>query len=200
MFRRTGLERSRGGLGIGLALVKGLVTLHEGEVWVSSAGPGRGSEFTVRVPLTTEALSSEFKKPIVVDTRPRRILIIEDNLPAAQSLQTLLLKFGHTVEISSNGTDGLATAHRFMPEIVLCDIGLPGLDGYSVAQAIRQSPQLRGAYLIALTGYGRDGDQQRAFKAGFNRYLTKPVDPSELERLVSGSVSREQQADAYSNS
>lgn len=192
----AGFERSRGGLGIGLALVKGLVTLHDGEVLVSSAGPGRGSEFTIRLPLTTIVLSSESKKPIVDDARPRRILIIEDNRPAAQSLRALLLKLGHTVETAFNGTDGLAIAHRFMPEIVLCDISLPGLDGHSLAQAMRQSPQLRGAYLVAVTGYGREGDKHRAFEAGFDRYLTKPIEPTELERFVSGSASRAQQENA----
>lgn len=187
----SSVDRSRAGLGLGLALVKGLVNLHGGEVWAASDGPGQGSEFSICLPLTTEPSIVEFKEPVGFTTRLRRVLIIEDNLAAAQNLQTFLVKLGHTVQIALSGWDGIEAAHRFQPEIVVCDIGLPGLDGYAVGKALRQASKLQGAYLIAVSGYGQQGNQQRALAAGFDKYLTKPVDLSELERLVGGSVSEE---------
>ncbi|HEU4345996.1 MAG TPA: response regulator, partial [Candidatus Binatia bacterium] len=111
-------------------------------------------------------------------------LVIEDNLAAARSLRLLLRETGHTVEIAHNGPDGVELARRFRPEIVLCDIGLPGLDGYAVARVLRQEPGLTGVYLIAVSGYGQNADQRRASEEGFNAYLTKPIDFKELDRLL----------------
>jgi len=123
--------------------------------------------------------------PAIIGRRPRRCLLIEDNPDAAESMGLLLELSGHQVEIAHDGRQGLAAARRFLPEIVLCDIGLPGgMDGYEVARQMRGDPALRGASLIALTGYGQDDDQRRAAEAGFDVHLTKPADPDALERLL----------------
>ncbi len=180
-------HRSRGGLGLGLALVKGLVELHGGSVAVTSDGPGQGTEFTVRLPLVrppdpTDGPSAASTAPA---TRAYRILVIEDNVDAAESMQTLLRLAGHTVEVAFTGPTGLAAARILRPDVVLCDIGLPGgMDGYAVARALRQDPTLASAYRIALTGYAREEDQRLAADAGFMLHLTKPVTFAELQRAL----------------
>jgi PAS domain S-box-containing protein len=182
------IDRSRGGLGLGLALVKGLVDLHGGEVWASSDGAARGSQFTIRLSLAREARSTT--TPVehpASDTERRRILVIEDNVVAARSLQMLLTETGHAVEVANNGIGGVEVARRFRPDIVLCDIGLPGLDGYAVARLLRKEPGLTGVYIIAVSGYGQNTDQRRASKEGFNAYLTKPIDFKKLEKLLTES-------------
>jgi signal transduction histidine kinase/DNA-binding response OmpR family regulator len=180
------LDRSRGGLGLGLALVKGLVELHGGTVCVSSEGLGHGTEFRVQLFLdkTTEAPAS---KPAPTATRGRscRILIVEDNIDGAESMRMLLRHYGHTVEVAHAGQQGVLLANDWLPEVVLCDIGLPGeMDGYQVARALRENPQLDGLLLIALTGYGRDEDQSKAKDAGFDLHLTKPVDFALLQQAI----------------
>jgi signal transduction histidine kinase/CheY-like chemotaxis protein len=186
------IDRSRGGLGLGLALVKGLVDLHGGEVWASSGGAGCGSEFTIQLSLAHEPRSvTNSIEPGVSVTERRRVLIIEDNLAAARSLRMFLTETGHAVEIAHNGRDGVQVARRFRPEIVLCDIGLPGLDGYAVARALRQEPGLYGVYLIAVSGYGQNTDKRRASEEGFNAYLTKPIDFKELKRLLRNATTGE---------
>jgi signal transduction histidine kinase/ActR/RegA family two-component response regulator/PAS domain-containing protein len=186
------IDRSRGGLGLGLALVKGLVDLHGGEVWASSGGAGCGSEFTIQLSLAHEPRSvTNSIEPGVSVTERRRVLIIEDNLAAARSLSMFLTETGHAVEIAHNGRDGVQVARRFRPEIVLCDIGLPGLDGYAVARALRQEPGLYGVYLIAVSGYGQNTDKRRASEEGFNAYLTKPIDFKELKRLLRNATTGE---------
>ena len=181
------LDRSRGGLGLGLALVKGIVELHGGMVQASSEGPGRGSEFTVRLPLDhAQALAAP---PAVGENRSNRscrILIIEDNPLGARSLRILLEHMGHAVAVAHNGLVALETARKFQPEVVLCDIGLPGLDGYGVAQALRQQAGSEGAYVICVSGYAED--EQRARDAGFNAHLNKPVNIAELEPTVDGTL------------
>jgi PAS domain S-box-containing protein len=181
------LNHSSTGLGLGLALIKGLVELHGGEVWSSSDGPGRGSEFTVRLPLIDVPVAVVTSKELPAKaSQCRRILVIEDNLAAAQSLKTFLAKTGHTVEVALSGSSAVVAALKFAPEVVLCDIGLPGLDGYAVARSLREHPKLKPVYLIAMSGYGQEYDQRRALEAGFDKYLTKPIDLSELERLFDG--------------
>jgi CheY-like chemotaxis protein len=178
------IDRSRGGLGLGLALVKGLVDLHGGEVWASSDGAACGSQFTIRLSLAHEARSITPVEHPASDTERRRILVIEDNVVAARSLQMLLTETGHAVEVANNGTGGVEVARRFRPDIVLCDIGLPGLDGYAVARLLRKEPGLTGVYIVAVSGYGQNTDQRRASKEGFDAYLTKPIDFDKLEKLL----------------
>jgi CheY-like chemotaxis protein/anti-sigma regulatory factor (Ser/Thr protein kinase) len=178
--------RSRGGLGLGLALVKGLVDLHDGSVQATSEGLGRGSEITIRLPKerTPELPKQAGRAPSLAE-RTHRILVIEDNRDAAESMKILLGLVGHQVETASTGAAGVETARTFQPQVVLCDIGLPGeMDGYAVARALRQEPALASAHLIALTGYAQEDDQRCAREAGFNRHMTKPVDFAELQAML----------------
>jgi CheY-like chemotaxis protein len=180
------LARSRGGLGLGLALVKALVDLQEGQVSAASDGLGRGAEFTVRLPLVHAPAAQDRKQTDLPDKTHRsyRILIIEDNQVAAKNTQIFLAEDGHTVQTAYTGSSGIEAARRFQPEVVLCDIGLPGIDGYAVAQALRQEVGLKQVYLIAITGYGQDENLRRAVDAGFDAYLVKPVDFAALEEKL----------------
>ena len=180
------LDRSRGGLGLGLSLVKGLVELHGGEVAAESGGPGRGAAFTVRLPVTDgpPAPAGAPAAPGPPAAGPLRILVVEDNRDAADSLRMLLELSGCEVRVAYSGPDGVRLAREWRPEVVLCDIGLPGLDGYAVAGELRHDPATAGARLIAVTGYGQEDDRQRARQAGFDYHLTKPVDPAVLEPLL----------------
>ncbi|HEV3262610.1 MAG TPA: PAS domain S-box protein [Gemmataceae bacterium] len=176
--------RSRGGLGLGLALVKGLVELHDGSVQAESEGPGRGSEITIRLPMErVPARSKPGGRGPTPGERTYRILLIEDNRDAAESIKTLLGLVGHRVETAYTGATGVEAARAFHPQAVLCDIGLPGgMDGYAVARALR--PEFPSAHLIALTGYGREEDQRRAYEAGFDQHMTKPVDFDKLQGVL----------------
>ena len=179
VFRQAdqGLDRSRGGLGLGLALVKGLVQLHHGAVEVFSEGLNRGAEFRVHVPLSlSNAPSQKAADGTATAVRPLRILLIEDNADAAESARMLLDQHGHQVAVANNARDGLAKARDFVPDVILCDIGLPEIDGYQVIQELRHDPNLARIYVIALTGYGRDSDRERALRSGFDLHLTKPID------------------------
>jgi len=181
------LDRSKGGLGLGLALVKGLVEMHGGEVCAHSDGPGKGAEFVVELPL--EATSADRASPTAVGAKPsgRRVLVIEDNIDAADSLREVLAFGDHIVEVAYNGPEGLARAREFKPEVVLCDIGLPGMDGYQVARAFRADDTLKGVFLVALSGYALPEDLQRAQEAGFDRHLAKPPSIEKIEEaLASG--------------
>ncbi|MBI5531339.1 MAG: response regulator [Deltaproteobacteria bacterium] len=180
----SSLDRSKGGLGLGLALVKGIVDLHGGEVSVHSAGLGKGAEFTIKLPLD---LAGKAKTPALrpaVARSPWRILIIEDNIDAADTMKEVL-EFGeHQVAVAYTGPQGLKSAREFSPDLVLCDIGLPGMDGYEVAHAIRNDDSLKHAYLVAVTGYALPDDLQRATSAGFDRHLAKPVSIERLEEVL----------------
>jgi signal transduction histidine kinase/ActR/RegA family two-component response regulator len=179
------MQRSRSGLGLGLALVKGLVELHHGSVRAASAGTGCGAEFRVSLPLAPDSASSEDEtgpsRPVV---EPLRILVIEDNRDAAETLRVLLELHNHQVVVAHSGPAGLESARQFRPQTVLCDLGLPGMDGLAVARALRASPGIGSPFLVALTGYGSEDDQKRCHEAGFDAHLVKPVEVEELQKLL----------------
>ncbi len=177
------LDRSSGGLGLGLSLVKSLLEMHGGAVHAHSAGLGHGSQFTVELPLHETAAPVVVPMVALPSTR-RRVLIIEDNLDSAESLRAVLEMEQHEVAVAHNGPDGLAEARRFRPEVVLCDIGLPGMDGYDVARAFRADEQLRQAFLVALSGYAAPEDLARASAAGFHRHMAKPPHMETLSELL----------------
>ena len=181
-----GLDRSAGGLGVGLALVKRLTELHGGTVSATSAGPGLGSTFTVRLPVVLAP--SEAAQPSAPAAAPssRRVLIIEDNDDTRQMLHEVLQMSGHVVREARDGASGLALASEARPDVALIDIGLPDVDGYEVARRLRAAAGGRRMGLIALTGYGQAEDQQRAFAAGFDAHLTKPVAPERLKQVIAG--------------
>lgn len=180
------LDRSSGGLGLGLVIVKGMVELHGGSVAAHSEGLGRGSEFMIRIPLTAEQESEQEIKyqPECKVTSRRRILVIDDIEDVAEIICSLLRHLGHEVISVPNGFKGLSKAKDFKPDIVFCDIGLPGMNGYEVAGQIRMDDQLKDIYLIALSGYAQEGDLEKSKKAGFNCHLAKPVDLAKLEEIL----------------
>jgi PAS domain S-box-containing protein len=182
------LDRARGGLGLGLTLVKRLVELHGGSVSAASEGRGRGSHFTVRLPAAAAVAARETVATPLVDAdangRRRRVLIVEDNADARDSLSLFLQLAGHDVDTSEDGARALDKLLTFRPDVAVIDVGLPGMDGYEVARAIRQRPGGGGIRLIALTGYGQAEDQRRALAAGFDIHLTKPIDPAKIQDLL----------------
>jgi CheY-like chemotaxis protein len=179
--------RMKEGLGLGLALVKALVEMHGGTVGVTSDGPGRGSEFTVRLPLPNETESPPLPAAAPAwKARPLRILVVDDNKDAADSLRMVLeMQDGHQVRVAYDGATGLDAARDFGPDLALVDIDLPrGLDGYEFAQRIRSLPGLERTTLVALTGYGRTEDRKRSAESGFTAHLVKPVDPRVLRKTL----------------
>jgi len=181
------LARSRGGLGIGLTLVRSLVERHGGTIEAASEGPGRGSELRVRLPLLA---APERREPAAAPgpaaAAGSRVLLVEDNLDAAESLGELLRIWGHEVTMAHDGAAALRAVPEARPEVVLLDIGLPGMDGYEVASRLRATPGLAGLRLIAVTGYGQESDRRRARLAGFDHHLVKPVDLDRLRALLAG--------------
>jgi signal transduction histidine kinase/CheY-like chemotaxis protein len=179
------LHRSLGGLGLGLALVKGLVELHGGRVAARSDGAGLGAEIAFELPLLADAAAPRAAEPAAsVRAGCRRILVVEDNPDSAETLREVLGLAGHEVECARDGREGVETARAFVPDVVLCDIGLPEMDGYAVARALRADPATAGAMLVALTGYALPDDQRRAAEAGFDRHLAKPVSLDDLDAVL----------------
>jgi CheY-like chemotaxis protein len=187
------LERSQGGLGIGLSLVRRLVELHGGSVKAHSAGTGKGSEFTVVLPAVAEAPTPQpAQQP--ADTgatkakTTRRILVVDDMRDNADSLAMLLRLDGNEVETAYDGLAALEAAERLRPDVVLLDIRMPKLNGYDACRRIREQPWGKGMLLIALTGWGQEEDLRRTEEAGFDSHLVKPVDPAALSELLAGSA------------
>jgi len=180
------LEHRDGGLGLGLALVKGLVDLHGGSVSAASEGLGKGSQFTIRLRRSAAATPDPPAESLDgAPTRSCRVLLIEDHADSGEGAALSLRLSGHIVELVRNGREGVERAGEFHPDVVLCDIGLEGgMDGYAVARALRSDARFVGACLVAVTGYGREEDIQRSREAGFDRHLTKPVDPKMLEAML----------------
>jgi CheY-like chemotaxis protein len=181
------LERSRGGLGIGLSLVRRLVELHGGRVEVRSEGVGRGSEFIVRLPILVEPAIAAPPAPLhalpAVSTRVR-LLVADDNRDAADSLAMLLRLNGNEVHTVYNGFEAVTHAEQWRPDAVLLDIGMPSLNGYDACRRIRESDWGRGLLMIAMTGWGQQEDRRRTIEVGFDAHLVKPVDPAELMALL----------------
>jgi PAS domain S-box-containing protein len=189
-----GAARSEGGLGVGLSIARRLAELHGGTINARSEGPGRGSEFTVRLPAAAPAAdggsgpgerspAAEAPGPLPTDGRPK-VLVVEDNPDAATGLRLFLELKGYAVEVAHEGWAALEAARAFRPAVVLADLGLPGLDGYGLAARLRAEPWGAGVVLVAVSGYGREEDRRRALAAGFDRHLTKPVPPQALETLL----------------
>jgi two-component system CheB/CheR fusion protein len=179
------LDRTRGGLGLGLSLVKAMVELHGGTVEIRSDGPGRGAEISIRIPLLPEQPALSRPASAAREVMPRhRVLVVEDNHDAAETLREMLLLWDHDVEVAHDGKVGVERARAFHPDVVLCDIGLPGMDGYAVARALRADPAVSSAYLVAVTGYASPEDARRAAGAGFDLHLGKPVPIEVLEEVL----------------
>jgi CheY-like chemotaxis protein len=188
MFTRAdhSLEREQGGLGLGLTLVKRMVELHGGAVSAYSAGKGKGSRFTVRLPAlaTDAAVPVHDPAPVTAPSGPYRILVVDDNRDASETLATLLRLTGHETLTAFDGKEAIATAAQFRPDVVLLDIGLPRTNGYDVARHLRTQSWGRGAKLIALTGWGQDEDRRKSQEAGFDAHIVKPVDHAYLIQLL----------------
>jgi PAS domain S-box-containing protein len=180
-------DRSEGGLGIGLALAKGLMSLHGGTIEAASAGIGRGSAFTMRLPRRTVAEPQTREAPVEIAGRARpvrRVLIADDNCDAAESLAMLIRIDGHEVTVGANGIEALELIDRVRPDVAFLDIGMPGLDGYEVARRIRADPRHAAIVLAAVTGWGQESDKARARAAGFDLHFTKPIEPETLLELL----------------
>jgi PAS domain S-box-containing protein len=174
------LARTRGGLGLGLALVKGVVEMHGGSVHAGSEGLGRGSEFRVSIPLAEPGAESRPERDHTAAANGKLIVMVEDNVDAGASLAEILEMYGHRVHLARDARSGLALAREHRPDVILCDIGLPDMDGYEVARALRREEAHRTTRLVALTGYAQPEDRQRARDAGFDAHVSKPPDVEKL--------------------
>jgi PAS domain S-box-containing protein len=181
------LEKSQGGLGVGLTIVKRLVEMHGGSVEASSEGPGRGSEFVIRLPVVLSVINGHSEQAGEATSPPsarRRILVVDDNNNAASSMAMMLKMMGNEVRTAHDGLEGVEAAEAFRPDIVLLDIGMPKLNGYETCRRIREQSWGKNTVMIALTGWGQEDDRRRSLEAGFNFHLVKPVEPAALERLL----------------
>ncbi len=178
------LHRERGGLGLGLALVKGLLELQGGGVEARSEGVGRGAELIIRLPLAASGGEAGKMRIAPAPLAPRRVLVIEDNVDAAETLRTMLEIDGHQIDVAHDGRTGIERASAFRPDIILCDLGLPEIDGYAVARALRSDPAMAPVLLVAVSGYALPEDQRRASEAGFDRHLGKPASVDQLREIL----------------
>jgi CheY-like chemotaxis protein len=182
-------ERAEGGLGIGLTLVHRLLEMHGGDVEAHSDGPGRGSEFTVRLPLSSATIvpfpePRAEPKPAIASSGPLRILVVDDNRDSAEMLRALLQLVGNDVQTAFDGEEALRVADTMRPDAILLDIGLPRMNGYDVCRALRQRSWGRDLLIVAQTGWGQDQDLRRSQDAGFDAHFTKPVDDEALLKLL----------------
>jgi len=183
------LDRAQGGLGIGLTLVKRLVEMHGGSVQAQSEGPGKGSEFTIRLPLVVDTAATPLpaapESGTATPVSPLRILVVDDNRDAAATMAMLLRISGNDVRTVHDGREAVDEAREFRPDVAILDIGLPGVDGYAAARTIRREPWGAGVVLIAVTGWGQETDRERSKEAGFDHHLVKPVEPAALVSILS---------------
>jgi signal transduction histidine kinase/CheY-like chemotaxis protein len=189
---KQSLDRTEGGLGLGLTIVRSVVELHGGVVTARSEGLGRGTEMEVRLPALPQQLLDlapiEDDEPTTETSRPRlvgkRVLVVDDNSDAAETLADILRELGHTTSVAHDGPTALAAATAFRPHIALLDIGLPVMDGYELARRLREHPDLGKTHLFAITGYGQESDRERSRAAGFQEHLVKPIDLAHLATLI----------------
>ena len=195
---RQALDRSQGGLGIGLTIVRNLVERHGGSVSVQSDGPGKGSEFVIRLPAAgrsrEEAAPAPAPGPAIEGTMPpaeiARILVVDDNEDGAEMLAEVLSGKGYETRVAHDAPTALEVAREFSPDIAFLDIGLPVMDGYELAAHLREIPGLAGLQLIAVTGYGQEADRRRTLEAGFHHHLVKPVDFDDVEAALDSAADR----------
>jgi CheY-like chemotaxis protein len=191
---QRGAERPQGGLGLGLSLARTLTALHGGTIQAHSAGAGRGSEFTVRLPVSKHAVEAAGVRAAAVRRRAggklRRVLVVDDNRDAAEMISALLESNGHDVRIADDASQALSLADAFRPQLAVLDIGLPVMDGYTLGRELRERMGAAAPVLIALSGYGQEEDQRRSEQAGFASHLVKPVDAERLIGLVEKLVAR----------
>ena len=185
------VDRAAGGLGLGLTLVKSLVALHGGSVSAMSGGPGKGSEFVIRLPVAAVDVAAVVKSTPIGELRPtphaKRVLLVDDNTDAADLLADALRSVGHDVQVANDPVEALEKAQRVPPEVAVLDIGLPVMDGYELAERLRAQPGLRDCRFIALTGYGQERDRSRSKAHDFANHLVKPVAVEELMAAIADS-------------
>ena len=179
-----GRSRVQGGLGLGLSLVKGLAELHGGRVSAHSEGPGRGAEFVLEFPPATPPVRAAPAPSEVGRGESLRLLIVEDNADGARMLADLLETIGYRVEVAYDAAGALRLARRLTPDVILCDIGLPDMDGYELARTLRKEPNLAHTQLIALSGYAQEHDRERSAESGFDAHLAKPADLEQLKQAL----------------
>jgi signal transduction histidine kinase/ActR/RegA family two-component response regulator len=194
MFRQAepALERSSGGLGIGLTLARRLVEMHDGRIAIRSPGPGQGTEVEIRLPIArVQAATAVRAEPSTVAAkRSLRVLIVEDNLDAAEMMEVAVSQQGHVTQVAHDGSTALGVATRFAPDVVFLDIGLPGMNGYDVVRRLRELPAFTNVHIAAVTGWGQDADRRKAREAGFDSHFTKPLSPAVLEELLAAIAQR----------